>query len=398
MKPFAKSYLAVILLFFGIYSTATLFAQSSPRFILSGTTVMVRMHGQAEVVGDLKLTCSLAGDFPPNASISVAFSPVFGIVNAADGSHTFSTASAVGFNARVAYIESEPASTAIALGTAFLNDTIHGLTMGISGTAAKGDIIHIMGIRVNIGEANAALNSEVFATIIGAPPNGILIENTNTFPVALVEDEISVQMESVDPPGAQVATIKVIEDFPSALTSVADENDIQRTPAALSAKRAANGTQIQIVILNVLPGVKIDWNASVVGTDSILTLALADPSTTSFTNISPVPVPSVSFVYNVAADDEGSVEEVDIPVTFSLVRIPYPYISGEMFAQVRLGPNAGTHFSSTIPSSDILSFANNPVLGDDPPASNQGVFKSPSGSSSTRSESVGERRENPRIR
>ena len=73
-----------------------------PHFVLSGTNSQVRLHGQTEVMGDLTLTCDVAGTFPPSSSFTVLYAPVFGLVNSTDGA--FAVASAQASNARQAYI------------------------------------------------------------------------------------------------------------------------------------------------------------------------------------------------------------------------------------------------------------------------------------------------------
>ncbi len=389
MKALSRRSLVLGLVSMGFLMAGSALLEAQPHFILGGTPAMVRMHGQAEVLGDLVLMCDVPGVFPAGTTMTVTYHPVYAIVNAADGTQTFATAGAVAAGARTAYVQSEPATSPIVIGPAVLTPSNDGIMFPISGSAAKGDIIHVLGVRANLGEANLPSNSAVTALITVTPPNGLQIENVNSFPVAFSFDEIGVTLVNTDPPGVQVSTMKVFERIPNALTSVTEENDPQHTPANVAAKPAAHGTQIQVTILNVLPGIHLEWKPTVVGTDSILKLALLDPSTTSFTNTGPTAVPSVSFTYEVVADDEASAEEVDIPVSFSLVRIPYSYIAGSMYAQIRLGPNAGTNFSSTIPSNDILSFANNPPLGDDPPP----TLSPPSGTHTTRSESGGFHRE-----
>ncbi len=387
MRIYLRKILGVWISFFCLVLTSALMGQSTPHFLLSGTTTHLRLHGQSEVLGDLVLTCDVAGNLPPQASLTVFLNPVFGIVNAADTSNTFVSASAVSPGARLAYFESEPSSTGLVLGTAHLDTTTSkSITVGLSGSAAIGDIIRIMGIRANIGEENLPSGAETFATVLANPPNAFQIDNTNTFPVGMAFDEIKVQADSIDPPGSAQALIKIFENFPSALTSDIDENSIENTPFSPSAKLASKGTQIEVIFDDIPSGIKITLNPIVLGTDSVLRLSLVTPLENSFANSGPTIIPEVSFSYEVIDDLPTSLEEVDIPVLFSLVASPYPFRPTTIFAHVRIGPAAGKNFNSTIPSSDILSFANVPLLGDGPTVSSSGILLPPTTGQGSRPE------------
>lgn len=356
--------------------SAALYAQQVPHFVLSGTTFQVRQHGQTEVVGDITLTCDVAGTFPGTttnpSALTVVYAPVFGIVNSIGG--IFSSANAKAFNARFAHVESEPGTTAIFLQTASLNTvTTNSLTVLVSGSAAVGDIIRVMGIRVNIGEANLPAATQVNATVIAIPPNAFQIDNVNTFPVAFVLDEIKVSVSPSNPmlicqpSSCKTGTITVSEKFPSALTTVTDENDFQHLPHSASppanananGKLASNGTQLLITIGNILPGVTVIVPTSVTNGTGTLTETLLGVS--SFTNSSATAVASASFTYFTAADSLVTNESISFSISFCPSGIPVPPVFGTITAQVLLGPNAGTGFNGEVSSSKILSFVKNPL-------------------------------------
>ena len=334
-----------------------------PHFVLSGTTAQVRVHGQTEVMGDLALTCDVSGTFPPSSSFTVLYAPVFGLVNSTGG--TFTVANAQASNARQSHVESEPATTGIVIGTATLNAvTPKSLTITLSGTAAVGDVIRVAGIRANIGEANLPPGTPVSGTLVANPPNAFQIDNVSSFPVAFVLDEIQVKVTPAaplvfcDPSHCQVGTVTVTERSPSALTSLLEENDLQRKPGAPGAKAATNGTQVKIVLASISPGVTVSVPPSV--TNATLTLSLNGASP-SFTNTSLTTPTDTTFTYNVIADDPTTVENISIPVTFCATAVPFPAVSSTMTAQVLMGPNAGSGFTSEIPSGSILSFVPNPL-------------------------------------
>ncbi|MDD5542579.1 MAG: hypothetical protein PHX83_05340 [Acidobacteriia bacterium] len=368
-RPTGLGVLAILL----FSSSFISFAQAVPHFILSGTTTLIRQHGQAEVLGDLTLTCTVAGTFPASSSFAVFYSPIFSIVNAADVTNSFVVTSGVPQDARVGYVESE-GSSGITIGNATLGvGDATSLNIRISGSAAVGDIIRVLGIRVNVGETQDPVRTQVQAFVFGNPPNAFQIDNTNTFPVAFTQDEMTVGIVDANPiavcfPGSSgTGFVNVTEVFAGAFSSAADENDLQHKPSSPSAKAASFGTQVKITIINLLPGVRVSVNPTVVGTDGILKLNLAGGSPSSFTDTSTSNPITVTFVYEVVADDPLNIEQARIPLTFTNVAVPYPPVLGNMFAKVMLGPNAGVQFKSTIPSTDILSFANVPILGDDPP-------------------------------
>ncbi|MGB7622848.1 MAG: hypothetical protein WBN92_10910 [Terriglobia bacterium] len=369
---FHRQTLLGVFAIFLLSSSLVSFAQAVPHFILSGTTTLVRQHGQSEVVGDLTLTCVVPGTFPAGSSFAVHYSPIFAVVNAADVTNSFVVASGEEPNARAGYVESE-GSAGITIGGATLNlaDSTS-LSIRLSGTASVGDIIRVLGIRVNVGEAQIAVGTQVLAFITVNPPNAFQIDNTNTFPVAFTQDEMSVSVISGAPisvcvPGSSgTGVVNIMEKFASAFSTPSDENDLQHKPSSPAAKRASLGTQIEITIKDLLPGVQVSVHPTVVGTNGILKLNLVAGSPSSFMDTSTSNLITVSFLYEVIADDPVNIEQVQIPVTFTAVAIPFPPVLGTMLTQVKLGPNAGTQFISTIPSTDILSFAHVPILGEAP--------------------------------
>ncbi|MBZ5535380.1 MAG: hypothetical protein LAO31_05440 [Acidobacteriia bacterium] len=346
---------------------ATLFAQQVPHFVLSSTNTVVRQHGQTEVLGDLTLTCDVAGTFPTNSTFSVIYSPVAGLVNAADTTNLFTNASAQVVNARVAHVESEPATTTIVIGTVSLNTVVtNSITVQVSGTAAPGDIIRVMGIRANIAGASLPPNTSVNATIIAIPPNAFQIDNVSTISVAFVLDEIKVTVSAADPilacqPGVcQTDSITIQEKFPSALTTVTDENDLQHKPSGVGAtngppKRASFGTQIIVTMLGIPPGVLVAFNGQ-----SGTTLTMTAVAPTTFTNTSTTTPASATFTFNTATDDINLSEEVTLFFTFCPTSgIPAPPVLSTITAQATLGPNRSGTFTTTVPSASILSFVKN---------------------------------------
>ncbi|MGB7622430.1 MAG: hypothetical protein WBN92_08790, partial [Terriglobia bacterium] len=387
-----------------VLSSSALFAQlQAPHFILSGTTFEVRQHGQTEDVGDLTMTCDVSGTFLQGnntaatatnpVSFTVVLSPIFGIVNAADTVNTFSFASNTAINARIANIESETTGATIGnvtiINAALNTSATNSITVQLFGTAAApattgapATIIRISGIRVNIADANLPVATQVLGTIIATPPGAFQIDNVNNFPVAFVQDEIKVSVTPADallicqPRSSSTGDILVSERFPSALTTVTDENDAQHKPSGVGVdvgspapKAASKGTQLTITIGSVLPGVTVSWPITVGGPAPALELTLVDPTTTSFTNTSATAVANTSFVYFTDADIVTISESVTIPVTFTPSAIPVPPVFGTITASVTLGPNAsGGPFSSTVSSSKILSFVKNPLNGPPPDA------------------------------
>jgi hypothetical protein len=348
---------------------ATLYAQVNvPHFILSGTQTTVRQHGQTEVLGDLTLTCDVPGTFPTNSTFSVIYQPVAGIVNAADTTNLFTNASNQPVNARTAHVESEfqapAAATAIVIGTVSLNTVVtNSITVQISGTAATGDIIRVMGIRANIAGAGLPPNTAVNGTIIAIPPNAFQIDNQTTFPVGFVLDEIKVTVSEANPilacqPGiCQSDSILVQEKFPAALTTVSDENDIQHKPSSVNAKRATNGTQLIVTMAGIPPGVQVSFVSE--SHTGALTMTAVAP--TSFTNTSATTPASTTFTFNTASDDINLSESVTLHFQFCPTSgIPAPPVISTVTAQVTLGPNASGSFTTTVPSSKILSFVKNP--------------------------------------
>lgn len=351
-----------VVLFLAIFFSCVNSFGQVPHFTLSATTFQVRQHGQAEVVGDLTLTCDVPGTFPPSSAITVVYSPAFGIVNSVGG--IFATASATGLNARIAPVESEPATTAIVLGTAALNTVVtDSITVAISGSAAINDIIRIAGIKLNIGEAHLPVNQSISGTITATPSNAFQIDNVSTVAVALVLDEVTVTVQAANAlviclPGAcQMGIVTVSEKFPSALTSTADENSIQFKPT--NGKPVLNGTQLAVLLSNIVPGVTVSWPTSV--TNNTLTVTLPSNSPTSFTNTSATTPSSVTVTFNVTADSAVSLESISIPFTFCPSAIPIPPVFATTSVQVLLGPNAGVGFSSEQPVANLLSFVRNPL-------------------------------------
>lgn len=348
---------------------ATLFAQQVPHFVLSGTQTVVRQHGQTEVLGDLTLTCDVAGTFPTNSTFSVIYSPVAGLVNAADTTNLFTNASAQVVNARVAHVESEPGTTTIVIGTVSLNTVVtNSITVQVSGTAATGDIIRIMGIRANIAGANLPPNTSVNGTIIAIPPNAFQIDNVTTFPVAFVLDEIKVTVNEADPilacqPGVcQTDSIVIQEKFPSALTTVTDENDLQHKPSGVGAtngppKAASFGTQLIVVMAGIPPGVQVNFVGASTLTGN-LTVTAVPPTT--FTNTSTTTPASATFTFNTATDDINISEAIELDFRFCPTSgIPAPPVLSTITAQVTLGPNRSGSFTTTVTSANILSFVKN---------------------------------------
>jgi hypothetical protein len=242
------------------------------------------------------------------------------------------------------------------------------ITVLVSGTAASGDIIRIMGIRGNIAGANLPPNTSVNGTIIAIPPNAFQIDNVTTFPVAFVLDEIKVTVHEANPILAcetqcETGSIVVQEKFPSALTTVTDENDIQHKPSSAAAKRATNGTQLTLSFAGIPPGVKVTVPAGpVIGTGG-LSFTLVTSSNT-FTNTSTTTPASTSFTYATASDDINISESVSFTVQFCPTSgIPAPPVLSTVTAQVTLGPNITpiSQFVSTVPSTSILSFVANPL-------------------------------------
>ncbi|MBZ5554120.1 MAG: hypothetical protein LAO21_15495 [Acidobacteriia bacterium] len=347
---------------------ATLFAQQVPHFVLSGTQTVVRQHGQTEVLGDLTLTCDVAGTFPTNSTFSVIYAPVAGLVNA-NSSNLFTNASAQAVNARAAHVESEPATTTIVIGTVSLNTVLtNSITVQVSGTAATGDIIRIMGIRANIAGASLPPATSVNGTIIAIPPNAFQIDNVTTFPVAFVLDEIRVDVSPADPilacePGfCQTDSIDITEKFPSALTTVTDENDIQHTPSGVGAtngppKLATNGTQLIVTIAGVPPGVEVLFNGS---SDIVGNLSLTAVGATTFENTSATTPASTTFTFAVTNDDINISEQIRLFFEFCPTSdIPAPPVLSTITGQVTLGPNKSGTFNTTVTSANILSFVKN---------------------------------------
>jgi hypothetical protein len=359
-----KLILVALAMTFILSTGVTLMAQTQvPHFILSGTTFQVRQHGQTEVLGDITLTCDVAGTFPVPAALTVVYTPIYSIVN--DNAGVFTSGSAVPFNTRAWYAESEPATTAIRIIVANLNTvTNNSVTVQVSGAAVIGDIIRLMGIRANIGDANLPVNTQVNGTVIAIPPNAFQIDNTNTFPVAYVLDEIKVTtspalgMLICQPANCKAGGVTVTEKFPSALTTVTDENDIQHKP--YYGKPASLGTQLIFTIANILPGVKVSWPAGPISGTVLLQVTLPSGAPTSYTNNTTAPT-SVTVTYNVTRDSEVDVESVTVPFTFCPVGIPVPPVFGTVTVQVQLGPNAGTLLGPNQPSANILSFVRNPL-------------------------------------
>ena len=343
-----------------VYLTPSL----NPHFVLTSVNTPIRQHGQTEVVGDVILTCDVAGTFPTSSGFTVTYSPVFGIVNSNSGVFTF--ASGVASNARVAHVESEPATTGIAIGSAIWTPGSNNIiTVSISGVAAVGDVIRISAIRVNAGESNLVPAMLVTGTVAAVPPGAFLVDSNTTASVANVQNEVQVAVTStaIQACGTScgTGTIRVAERFPSALTTVTEENDILHRPSAPFTKAASSGSTLLITIANVPPGVRVSWPGNLTGSDS-LTSTLMDPATTSFTNTSLTAFASVPITYVVTGDSPTLGEFIDIPITLCpTVFIPAPPILGTGTAQVKLGPNAGTGFSGEQPSSKIVSFVPNPV-------------------------------------
>ena len=334
-----------------------------PHFAVSGTTFVGRQHGQTEVMGDLTLTCDVPGIFPSSSSFVVVYTPVFGIVNSSG--NTFTTATAVAFNGRMAHVESEPPTTGISIISALLNMvSTNSLTVQVAGSAALGDVIRISGIRVNVGEATLPFNTFLSGTVVAVPAASFQIDNINTFPVGFVLDEIKITVApaptqgSCHPGECKVGTIKVIEKFPGALSSVGDENDVLHKPNSVGAKSASKGTQLIVTLGNIPPGMTASWPASISNGDLVLAL---EGSTTSFTNASATTPASVSFTYNVTGDSQVLNETIDIAVTFCATSVPTPPVFGDITAGVKLGPNAGAGFTAEVPSSNILSFVPHPL-------------------------------------
>ncbi len=355
---------------------ATLFAQQVPHFILSGTQTVVREHGQTEVLGDLTLTCDVPGTFPPNSTFSVIYQPVAGLVNANTTTNLFTSATSVATNARVAHVESEftapNTTTGIAIGNASLNTVVtNSVTVQVSGTAATTDVIRIMGIRANIAGASLPPLSAVTGTIIAIPPNAFQIDNVTTFPVAFVLDEIQVTVFAADPILAcqvnhcQEAEIDVAEQFPSALTTVTDENDIQHTPSGAAGAingpptKATNGTQLLVRFQGIPPGVEVDMPTTI-GASGPGDLTLAISGSSTFTNTSATTPASVTFTYNTTFDDINISETAEIFPSFCPTSgIPAPPVLSTVTAQVTLGPNKAGTFRSSVTSANILSFVQN---------------------------------------
>jgi hypothetical protein len=354
---------------------ATLFAQQVPHFILSSTNTVVREHGQTEVLGDVTMTCDVAGTFPPNSTFSVIYSPVAGLVNANTTTNRFTSATNQATNARVAHVESEftapNTATAIAIGTASLNTVVtNSLTVQVSGTAATGDIIRIMGIRANIAGASLPPFAAVNATIIAIPPNAFQLDNLSTITVAFVLDEIRVDVSPANPILAcevntcQEGVIEVTEQFPSALTTVTDENDIQHTPTGVGAvdgppTKAGFGTQLIIRFAGIPPGVQVNMETTVGPTGpGNLTLTIAGSNT--FTNTSTTTAASATFTYNTTTDDINISELVDFFPDFCPTSgIPAPPVLSTITATVTLGPNRAGSFRSSVSGANILSFQQN---------------------------------------
>jgi hypothetical protein len=346
---------------------ATLFAQQVPHFVLSGTQTVVRQHGQTEVLGDLTLTCDVAGTFPTNSTFSVIYSPIAGIVNAHDTTNTFTNASAQATNARTAHVESEPGTTAIVIGTVSLNTVVtNSITVQVSGSAATGDLIRIMGIRANIAGANLPPNTSVNGTIIAIPPNAFQIDNVTTFPVAFVLDEIKVTVKAAATilscqSLCQSGTVTVQEKFPSALTTVTDENDIEHKPSSAAAKAATNGTQLTLSFAGIPPGVQVNVPDSV-GTPPGLAATIDPDSEDTFTNTSTTTPAEFDVTYDITSDSINLSETLNFSVQFCpTIKIPSPPVLSTITAQVTLGPNESGTFITTVASSKILSFVPNPL-------------------------------------
>ncbi|MBZ5535406.1 MAG: S-layer homology domain-containing protein [Acidobacteriia bacterium] len=262
-------------------------------------------------------------------------------------------------------MESEPATTGISILNAQLNTAnTNSITVQVAGSAGLGDVVRISGIRVNVGEANLPWGTEVMGTVVAVPAASFQIDSINAFTVGVVMNEIKITVApaptqgSCNPGECRVGTITVAEGTPPGLSTVEEENGTWHKPSGVGAKSASKGTQLIITLGNIPPGMTASWPASIV--NGTLALALVG-STTSFTNTSATTPASFSFTYSVTADDQNSVESIDIPVTFCTTAIPTPPVFGQITATVKVGPNAGMGFATELPSDKILSFVPDPL-------------------------------------
>ncbi|MDD5544917.1 MAG: hypothetical protein PHX83_17255, partial [Acidobacteriia bacterium] len=345
--------------------------------------------------------------FPPNSSFVVVYNNNAGITNSSGGA--FLTASNTNQNQRSAYIESEVEpvgnTSHITIGAAALLPQGNAISTAISSTTIlPGEIIRVLGIRLNIGDGLIGSQppltalfggaGQVVATVFASPPNAFQIDNVNNFPVATALTEMTWNVTPANSLlacllGTQTGVVNVSEFFPQAWTTLTQENDpggathFTRTPSGsltTCATATCIGTvnsgsvvfttaSVQVVVqignsANPVPiGVTVT-GASSVGTTDGGTLVCTSPSGCSFTSVSGTQ--TKAFVYTMTGVPPNPLltppnGTASIPFSFTAttaIITPVPP-NTTWVAGVDLGPNT---------SSGILNFT---------------FFQIPSGSSLT---------------
>lgn len=373
---------------------ATLYA-AQPHFIHSTTPFLVRQHSQTDPLGDITLTCDVAGIFAPQSAIRVDLSdPTTSIVNSTGGLFKVASNTSGQTGSRIAYAESEfpfdnptfpilpgrvtsNAVTAITIVDMkrIVSGTSNFILIQVSGSADVGDVIRISGVRVDVAKLAGATINQIFETVTAVPPGSFVIDNSNTLQIAQIFDEISV---SLTPgtlvqclPGTTIGTVTITEKLINALTTRTQEDTPLFTPLTTCPGPAtctgpavvipASGTQIKVTINNVAPGVTV----TACGTFASGTLTIVSSGTCTFSVASTATSPGgpFTFTYVVTADSLSLLESIGIPFTFTSVT-PTPISPPpSATAQVQLAPNTITPgtFIGEQSASTMISFVPNPL-------------------------------------
>ena len=333
------------LLSFGATPSHAVFARAvigvgGPQFLSTSLPRQARGNGITETMGEIVLSVSVASAIADGSSIDILYSAA--ITNTP-------TVLGVGGNVLCNGGACPASMSVILVGTTTLRISFSDADAdATTGTAfsALGDTITIAQVRVNasaIATDGANVNATMSVVISAPATNPITFTDPFRVVAVLVNPETTVTFNTAINiatcnPGVPVISTTMVERFPAALATVAQETAFSTTPAPTT------GTTVTVTITGLPAGVTVTAASPVVTTTvgGLLSLTVTAPAAVVSTGA------AITYTYTVTASNTALVETVAPSFTLTTIGIVGSPQTVQM--QDRIGP---------ITTTGILRFVDN---------------------------------------
>jgi hypothetical protein len=322
-------------------------------FQASSLPVQVRGEGLTETIGAVVLQATAAGTIPAGSSIAIVYSGA--ITNAS------SIAGQAGLSCAITSLTACGSSSVMstsAAGSQFI------LQFNSTVTFNSGDYIDLYQLRMNVNALGAS-TSAVTATLSGsssAPTSNPITFTQNQVAVASIVNPsllgsipfggVATAIQTCAVPAGNTFQVSVRETYPSALTSVADEQLLSNVGSV------NNGSLVNIVISNLPSGMAVIANGvtsvTPVGDGITATLSSSTPAYQVSTGS------ALTYTFIIAGDSTSAVESFTESFGIGLPNGSNTHVSTSVGSLPAIGTTVNTTATvSLAPSSGVVSFAAN---------------------------------------